>query len=97
MSTELTPQQRRRLRTLRFVLLGAVASAVVALLLLGVVLLGGGSRTLALVLGFIVVESMTSAAVLGAFAKCPACGKRLGAAGRGLLPTQCGSCGVELR
>ncbi len=97
MSTELTPPQRRRLRLLRFTLLGAVSSALVALLLLGVVLLRGGSRTLLLVLGFIVVESMTSAAVLGAFAKCPACGARLGAAAQGLLPARCGSCGVELR
>lgn len=96
MAPALTPEQRTRLQRLRFLLVACIASAVVAAGVLIAALALGAAAVWKMVAAFVVVESMVSAAVLGAFARCPACGARLGAASRGLLPPRCAACGVTL-
>lgn len=92
----LTPEQARKLAITRGVLLGSFAGAG-ATFALGVALFFvHSSPAVRAVTWGIFIEMAVSAAVLGAFARCPACRARLGGETGRLLPARCGRCGVDL-
>lgn len=92
----LTPEQARKLAITRGVLIGSFAGAMIAFAV-GVILLFVHASPAARGLTWaIFIEMAVSAAVLGAFARCPACRGRLGGATGRLLPAHCPGCGVSL-
>jgi hypothetical protein len=101
MATEapvLTPRQARRFAVVKALLVGSLAGSAVAFLAgVGLLFLPGASTALRATAWAIFIEMAVSGAVLGALARCPACGGRLGGQSRGLLPARCPRCGVVLQ
>jgi len=97
MSQALTPAQYRRLRITRGVLLTCIVGSLLTLAItIWLFVAAGTSSTWRAVSTAVFVEFAASAAVLGAFAKCPACSGRLGSEAGDLLPRRCPRCGVRL-
>lgn len=93
----LTRAQARKFAVVRGVLQVSVVGSFL-FLVAGIVLLTrhGSPAWIRAVVWGIFIELAGSAAVLGAFARCPACTARLGSEPGRLLPSNCSSCGVRL-
>lgn len=93
----LSPAQARRFRILRGTLVGCLAgSGVFAVAGVALLFVPGTSALLRALAWGIFFELAASAAVLGGFARCPACRGRVGTEPGRLLPRRCASCGVAL-
>ena len=93
----LTEPQRRKLRIWRAVVRTSLALTWICLAaLLALFFLPRAPKILRVVTGAVLVESFLTAAVLGAFGKCPACGEGFGLEGGRLVPERCRSCGAGL-
>ena len=93
----LTPAQECRFAIVRAVLLGSIlGSALTFAVGFALFFFPGVSPTMRAVTWGIFIEMAVSSAVLGAFAKCPACGARLGGQPGKLLPDRCRACGAIL-
>jgi hypothetical protein len=80
------------------VLIGSLAGSALAFLAgVGLLFVPGASTALRATTWGIFIEMAVSSAVLGAFARCPACRSRLGGQSRGLLPARCPGCGAALQ
>ncbi len=93
----LSEAQERRFRVLRAVLVVCLVGSAVALpAAIAVLVWKGASGALRAVVWGVFIELAGSAAVLGGFARCPACRGRTGSDPGRLLPARCRSCGVTL-
>ena len=95
-SSNPTPAQRRQYRRLRAVLLSCIFGAFVSLVPTAWLFLRSGSSPMArAVAAAVFIELAVSAAVLGAFARCPVCRAKFGTTPGRLLPSRCHACGTR--
>jgi hypothetical protein len=95
---DLTPAQAKKLDRWRRMVLGFLWGAGVMIVVEAALLLWPGvGRGVRLAGVGIFVELALSAAVLGAFGRCPACNSGFEAPPGELLPERCSKCGVVLK
>jgi hypothetical protein len=86
----------RKYRLLRGVLLICVLGAFVSLVPTAWLFIRSGSSPTARAVAVAVfIELAVSAAVVGAFARCPVCLARIGTEPGRLLPSRCATCGAQ--
>lgn len=88
---------RRKLRIWRAIVKTSLTLAWLSLAIeLALFLWPGAPKGVRIAVGAVLVESLLTAAVLGAMGKCPACQASFGIDSKRVMPDRCRSCGVAL-